>query len=347
MRFSYILFYKEETPVGLAYCQISPFSVGRSIQSTEEGKDKFPCVLRAFGQMVKNMIVGKNHNLLVCGNLLLTGEHGYHFHESLDKGDAFSMLEEALVLAQREWETRKVNIDGIFIKDLAPADREAGKLFTHRKFREFTFHPNMLLELPRGRNTFEDYLAAITSKYRVRAKRAFRLAEGIEKTELTETQIINNQHRLYELYKNVMDNQDFNMVTLHEGYFPALRRHLGVRFRVFGYYLEGEMIGFFTTIENGAELEAHFLGFDQTCNRNCQVYLNMLFDILRIGIELRSERIVYARTAMEIKSSIGAEPLDMFCYIRASNRLTNKILPPVLEYLRPPDDWEPRSPFKD
>ncbi len=346
MRFSYLIFFKNEEPVGVAYCQVSPFNVDVSIQAGTVEKDKYPCILRAFGRFLKNLIVGKNHNLLVCGNLLLTGEHGFYFKNGLDKATAFDLVEEALLIAQDEWEKLKVNIDGIFIKDVAPNHRATGKVLVDRKFREFTFHPNMVLDIPEDWTAFDDYLAAISSKYRVRAKRAFRLAEGIEKRELSEDQIFSNESRLYELYKNVMDNQDFNMVTLHERYIPSLKRHLGDRFRIFGYYLEGELIGYYTTILNGRELEAHFLGFEQDRNRDCQVYLNMLFDLLKFGIEQGVHRVVYARTAMEIKSSVGAEPIDMFCYIRANNRLTNKILPPILEYLRPPDDWVPRSPFK-
>jgi len=346
MRFSYLVFFKNDQPMGVAYCQVSPFNVDSSIQAGNGDKDKYPCILRAFGRFLKNLLVGKNHNLLVCGNLLLTGEHGFYFKNGLEKATAFDLVEEALLLAQGEWEKLKVNIDGIFIKDVAPDHRTTGKVLVDRKFREFTFHPNMVMEVPKDWRSMDDYLAAISSKYRVRAKRAFRLAEGIEKRELTESQINDHQARLYELYKNVMDNQDFNMVTLHERYIPALKQHLGERFKVFGYYLDGEMIGYYTTIQNGEEVEAHFLGFEQTCNRERQVYLNMLFDIMRFGIGQGAHRIVYARTAMEIKSSVGAEPLDMFCYIRASSRLTNKILPPILEYLRPPDDWLPRSPFK-
>lgn len=347
MRFSYLVFSKNQQPIGLAYCQVSPFSVDNSIQSGTGEKDKYPCILRAFGRFVKNLIVGKNHNLLVCGNLLLTGEHGFYFKNGLDKATAFDLVEEALIHAQDEWEKLKVNIDGIFIKDVAPDHRAPGKVLVDRKFREFTFHPNMVLDVREDWTSLDDYLAAISSKYRVRAKRAFRLAEGIEKRELTENQIYSHQTRLYELYQNVMDNQDFNMVVLNERYMPALKLHLGNKFRIFGYYLNGELIGYYTTILNGEEMEAHFLGFEQEYNRECQVYLNMLFDMLQFGIEQGVRRVVYARTAMEIKSSVGAEPIDMFCYIRANNRLTNKILPPILEYLRPPDDWVPRSPFKD
>ncbi|MBI5915614.1 MAG: GNAT family N-acetyltransferase, partial [Bacteroidetes bacterium] len=272
---------------------------------------------------------------------------GFYFPENIPKETAFDILEEALILVQNELEKSGLNIDGIFIKDIVTEHRAPMKVLVERKFREFTFHPNMVLNIRENWKTFDDYMAAISSKYRVRAKKAFRHIEAIEKRELTEHQIFSYQNRLFELYKSVAENQDFNMVSLDENYLPALKRQLGDRFRVFGYFLDGELVGYFTTIRNHEELEAHFLGFEPECNRQCQVYQNMLFDILRLGIEQGVKKVVYARTAMEIKSSVGAEPYEMLCYIRASNRLTNKILTPIIEYLRPAADWVPRNPFKN
>jgi hypothetical protein len=145
----------------------------------------------------------------------------------------------------------------------------------------------------------------------------------------------------------VVENQDFNMVALNENYLPNLKRKLGDQFRVFGYFLGEKLIGYFTTIRNHHELEAHFLGFEPDLNREYHLYHNMLFDILKMGIEYGVKQVVYARTAMEIKSTLGAEAHQMLCYIRASNRLTNKVLPPIVEYLKPSTDWVARNPFKD
>jgi GNAT acetyltransferase-like protein len=348
MQFTYLVFYKDSIPTGIAYCQISNFRPDKSIRDLSV-KDKYPCIIRAFARYFKNFVVSKfDHNLLVCGNLLLTGEHGYYFAPGhVDKATRFRLLEEALILTQKHWEDKGLAVDGILIKDVQGDHRAPSRIFMEKKFREFTFHPNMVMALRPEWATFDDYLKEVTSKYRVRAKRAFKRAARLEKRELTEQQISGNKERLYELYKNVMDNASFNMVVLHEDYLPSLKKELGERFRIFGYYMDGELAGYYSTILNHHELEAHFLGFEPTFNKDCQIYLNMLYDILRDGIGQGVSRVVYARTAMEIKSSIGAEPFDMYCYIRSNNTITNKILPPLLEYLRPPGDWVPRKPFKE
>ena len=220
------------------------------------------------------------------------------------------------------------------------------KVLVDRKFSEFTFHPNMVLKLRENWQIFDDYMNDISSKYKVRARKAFKCLDGIEKIELTHNQIFSFQGRLHELYKLIVDTQDFNMVALNESYMADLKRQLGDQFRIFGYFLNGELIGYYTTIKNHDELEAHFLGFEPKLNREYHIYHNMLFDILKLGIEQQVKSVVYARTAMEIKSTLGAVPHQMLCYIRASNRLTNKVLPPIVDYLRPSSDWLPRNPFK-
>ena len=346
MRFTYLVFYKNEIPVGVAYCQITPFSVGESV-NTEDDKDKYPCLVRAFGRMVRNIVSGKNRNLLVCGNLLLTGEHGFYFPPEIGKSAAFDMLEEALIITQNALESQGINIDGIFIKDISEEHRAPVQVLMDRKFSEFTFHPNMVLHLRENWKTFEDYMDDISSKYKVRARKAFKCLDGMEVRELSEAEIFDNQEKLYALYSKVASNQDFNMVSLNSAYMPALKLHLGEHFRVHGYFLNGEMVGYFTTIKNHHELEAHFLGFDPEYNKEYHLYHNILFHILKLGLEAQVKNIVYARTAMEIKSTIGAKAYQMLCYIRASNKLTNKVLPPIVEYLKPSTDWVARNPFKD
>lgn len=346
MRFVYLLFYKKGEPHGVAYCQVTPFSVGDSV-NTEEEKDKYPCLVRAFGRIVRNLVSGKNRNLLVCGNLLLTGEHGFFFPAETDKFTSFDILEEALIATQAELELKGINIDGIFIKDISEAHRAPVKVLTDRKFSEFTFHPNMVLDLREHWKSFEDYMTDIASKYKVRARKAFKSMDGIVKRELSSEEIGAFQAKLFELYKMVVDNQDFNMVSLNSTYLPKLKQHLADEFQVHGYFLDGNLIGYFTTIQNHQELEAHFLGFEPNLNREYHLYHNMLFDILKIGIEKQVKKIIYARTAMEIKSTLGAEAHQMLCYIRASNRLTNKVLPPIVEYLKPSTEWVPRNPFKE
>ncbi len=348
----YLVFYKNISPVGVAYCQVTNFKTDQNVQDKDGSKEK-PALLKSITSSVKGYLARQfEYNLLVCGNLLFTGEHGFYFDKNIvTRSVSISLLEEAMEKTQQFWKKNDLKIDGVFIKDLEEKPSDNGhydfkKDLADRKYREFLFHPNMVLSIRPNWKTFDDYMDDISSKYKVRARKAFKCGILLEKIELTEEDLKKNVDRLYDLYKGVMLNAGFNMVVLHENYIVKLKENLGNDFRVTGYYLDRELIGYRTNITNFGEMEAHFLGYDQRYNKSHQLYMNMLLDCLKLGIEKQVERIVFARTAMEIKSTIGAIPENMFCYIRANNKLMNSMMAPILEYFRPEDKWVQRNPFK-
>lgn len=340
----YIVFYKNSQPIGVAYCQILHFKTDVNVQD-KEGKG----FLKSVTGSVKTFLAKQfEYKLLVCGNLLFTGEHCYHFNkEIINQKQAAKLLDEALEKTQGYWKKRNVKTDGIFVKDISEEQDVCRQDLLDRKFRQFVFHPNMVLNRRSNWNGFEDYMQAISSKYRTRIKKAFKCGKPLEKKVLTLDQIRANKGHMYELYKKVMDTAKFNMVVLNENYIVKLKENLGDLLTVTGYYLEGEMVGYRTNILSYNELEAHFLGYDQSHNYNYKLYMNMLIDSLRQGVDSQVDRIVFARTAMEIKSTIGAVPEELYCYIRANNKMMNSIMAPLLEYFRPEDNWVQRNPFKD
>ncbi|MFM8485151.1 MAG: GNAT family N-acetyltransferase, partial [Bacteroidota bacterium] len=171
--------------------------------------------------------------------------------------------------------------------------------------------------------------------------------EGIERRELSLEDIERELPVIYRLYKEVASNAGFNMVDLTEDYFTGMKDGFGDYFRLFGYFRDGKMVAFYSTIQNHKELEAHFIGYDKSLNHEYQLYMNILYDIIRQGIDSGSSRIIFARTALEIKSSVGAEAHPLWNYLRHQNQLANRFTATILDYLKPVETWLPRHPFKD
>lgn len=345
MRFGYLVFYRDEQPVGVALCQIKFFKGDDNINELDQPV-KDPCFFGGLAKWFKRWVAGKMAaDILICGNMLLTGEHGYWFdYQKISPEKAVVLLEKALNEVIRTSERDGVKMPVILVKDLAPERRDQGQILVNKGFVEFDIQPNMVLKL--HFRDFDEYLSAMSTKYRTRAKRAFKKADGMIKKELALVDIQRELPRMYALYCEIANNAGFNMVDLNEQYLPALKRDLPERFRLFGYYLDNQLVAFFTTIRNGDELEAHFLGYDKTLNHDYQLYLNILYDIVRVALESGCHSVIFARTALEIKSSVGAEPCDLKCYLRHQNQLLNKFTGTILEYLKPVEEWQPRHPFK-
>ena len=73
--------------------------------------------------------------------------------------------------------------------------------------------------------------------------------------------------------------------------------------------------------------------------------MNMLYDMIRRAIEVKAKDLIFARTAMEIKSSAGAVGYPMSFFLKSNNWFINSIGKSVYNLLEPEADWVPRSPF--
>lgn len=346
MRFGYLVFYQNEEPVGVALCQIKYFKGDDNINDLNVSKQE-PCFFFGLAQWFKRWVAGKTAaDILICGNMLLTGEHGYYFdYQKIKQDEAVDLLEKALDEVVDIMGREGVKMPVILVKDIAMEHKSQGLALAGKGFTEFCIQPNMVLDLPF--ENFDAYLAAMSTKYRTRAKRAIKKLEGVEKREMSLVDIQRELPNIYALYKEVAKNAGFNMVDLNEYYLLALKRDLGQHFRMCGYYQGDQLLAFYTTICNGDEMEAHFIGYDKALNHDLQLYLNCLYDMVRQGFEAGCKTIVFARTALEIKSSVGAVAHDLLCYVRHQNALVNTFTGTILEYLKPVEEWVPRHPFKE
>ncbi|MFK7950489.1 MAG: hypothetical protein AB8G11_23080 [Saprospiraceae bacterium] len=342
MQFAYLTFYKNNQPCGIAYAQIFKFSTYESLKHHRSFNDEKAKFLRLKKWAARKI----EFYSIVCGNVLMTGEYGYAFdNELIKKEEQFEIVNEGLDALRNNLKQKNINAPVILYKDYFENNRQD---IENTNFGEFQIQPNMVIDLEEDWEKFEDYLAAMSSKYRVRAKRAFKKAKNIEKEELDLEEVRMHQVKMYELYRGVVVSAGFNGITLQQNYFTNLKEHLGDKFKVIGYFKEGELIGFYTVFleKERNSIESHFLGIDHQENRNCQLYLNMLYDMIRMGVYHQIKRIYLARTALEIKSSVGAKPYDMYFYMQHKNPMFNALTKQTFDLFNPQEEWTQRKPFK-
>ena len=301
-----------------------------------------------FKNIISSVLKG---SVLVVGNLTHTGQHGVSFlKEEINTVDFYDTVLNAVDTLKNEIKKKGGKaIRAILLKDHFDNDQihEASKIFIIKKYSQVIVQPNMILNnLSRWEN-IEDYLKDLNKKYRARYNRARKKFGSIDRRQLSLEEIEQNAKKLHSLYMNVSEHARFNTFVLPRDHFLSLKKELQDSFRVYGYYLEGKLIGFYTLIFNERILETYFLGYDSKHQYKNQLYLNMLYDMLEFAVEHKFVSIVYARTAMEIKSSVGAKPLAMTMYIKHTNSFSNRILKLVFNFMKPNQKWEERHPFKE
>ena len=343
-KFIYGLIFEGEHPVAITYFQIKHLKLRNSLRIESSYNSS---IIGNISTTLKQLVASTvNFDTLICGNTMLTGPYGYYFSDNTPYPKQFNLVEAAIDLLVEILNERGEKINIILSKDyyiekkLSPATLESSN------FTEFSVQPNMLLFLDPGWNDFEDYIGSFKSKYRVRAKKAFEKIRPLKKRRLTLEDLEKYKDQIYDLYLDVAKAAGFNLFLLPKAYFYGMKKAFPEKFVVSGYFDQERLLGFYSYFISDYNLDAHFLGYDNASNRNYQIYLNMLFDMVFVGIQNECRTIRFSRTALEIKSSVGAQAMDMLCYLKHKKSITNKIVPRFLKLFTPEINWTPRTPFR-
>lgn len=327
-----------DQPIGFYYFQIKYFKANQSVRFGQD--EDFFCRLHVrLKSMVANLV---EFNTLVCGNLLLSGPYGIILTPEF-KNDQ-GLIYQHIIEEMQGW-LRSENIDTnvILVKDFF----QDQTILDESTFHRFEIQPNMILEHHPSWRSFDDYMHSLHSKYRVRARRALKAASHVTRKELTTEETLSLNGTLYQLYKCTATHAEFNLIDLHEDYFYQLKKNLGDQCHIYTYCIDSTVVAFYTILEDGDEAEAHFLGIDEDENKKYQLYLNILFDIIKSNIEMHKSQTRFSRTALEIKSSVGARPYPLVCYIKHRKVINNTFVPYLLDFLNQNPTWVQRHPFKE
>jgi len=213
-------------------------------------------------------------------------------------------------------------------------------------FYEFNAQPNMIFYLKNDWKNADDYVNSLSKKYRDQYKRAHKKFDGIVVRNLSFEEIQKHEATIYDLYHYVAKNAPFNSFFLSENHFSTMKKQCQNNFLLFGYFLNEKLVGFHTLLLNGTVLETYFLGYDAEVQKENMLYLNMLYNMTEFGITNGFQKIIFGRTALEIKSSIGAVPVMMSGFLFHNNSIINKYLHKIVPRLEPDVVWQQRHPFK-
>lgn len=331
MKCYFVAFFKEKRLIGGALFQYLNFVQHKTFQKSNSFFN------------IKNYITKTfTEDILILGNNMLTGQNGFYFDPAeIAITHTVDLLEEASFELQKRKKTSLITY-----KDYQENFITHFKSKNIRSFYKFSVQPNMILNLRNRWISFDDYLNALSTKYRTRAKSAKKKSMGIEKSEIYIEDLRKYQKEMNILYQNVAENAPFNTFFLPEDHFENLKESLNENFKVFGYFFNKRLIGFYTLILNNQDIDTYFLGYDKKIQKEKQIYLNMLLDMTEFGINQQFHRIIFGRTALEIKSTIGAEPVEIFGFIKHNNRLINRFMEKIFPFLNPKVEWIQRKPFK-
>ncbi len=343
IQFFYIVLLDDaKKAIGFSTIQIIDFyldSVQNEMQSIVEW-------VKCMGRKLKVLSSEKPFKILTCGNTFVTGEHGIFIHPNQNKKDVLQQFVKALLHFVNQNTSLKNDIDAFMIKDFIKESLVITDDLHNEGYYSFKVEPNMVLELDKDWVLFEDYLASMRTKFRVKAKKALKQSNALKVKDISENNIENLLPEMTKLYKKVSSSASFNLGDFNLNTYKVLKENLGDNYILKGYWLETKLVGFLSGIVNQNSLDAHFVGIDYSLNRQHAIYQRMLYDYVSMAITKKLTILNFGRTASEIKSSVGAVPQEMTIYLRHKKTIPNKILSLFLNKIKP-TEFKQKHPFKD
>lgn len=172
-------------------------------------------------------------------------------------------------------------------------------------------------------DTLDDYMSSMRSHYRYRMKKAMEKFARVKVEEL----IDNSQfdEKMYDLYVNVYNRSNEKLEKLSIDFFRNFPSKI-IKFSV-----DDEAIAFIQLAGNGDELVFLFGGFIHGLNQKYDLYMNILLEIIKYGIEKGYKHIDLGQTAEETKLKLGAIQHTKYMYVHHSNSIMDAIISRLID----------------
>lgn len=316
----YIAAYEKEGLKAIMYMQAVEFPMGSLLQRLKSGKGVFFALLHTLLCFLAKF----KWYIASYGNLYFIPDTGCLFDKKVSR-----IEKENLVAAIHRYVEQKLEFKHIKAFMFSNITEEK-KHNVPNGFGIFEVDPVMVLKIRPNWQNFDHYLDALSSKYRVRIKKVLQVSASIVSKDMTLDEIKSNEISIYNLYKEVALNADFNISYLGETYFTLVKKAIPDKFFIHGYYFEDNLIGFVSYFMEDKQIHIHYMGMDYAIHAQFKLYNRMLTDFVKIAIENQVEMVDFGRTATEIKSTLGATPQRIFTFIKFSNKLLNLFLTRIL-----------------
>lgn len=341
IQFFYIIVSNNKEPVSIAIIQVLEFDFLDTDFTSNSNSfvQKTSIFLRS---LMKRDYV----KIMFCGSAFLSGEHGIYINPLENKKVVLEQIINGIHVIIKANKYIEKWVDIILIKDFISKSLPVVNKLKSYNYVPVQVDPNMLLKIRADWKSFDDYLNSFKSKFRVKAKKAYKHSASLIQKNFNSNDIKQYKNQLEKLYSNVKDKSSFNPATLNMATYISLKEVMGDDFILQGYFLKDKLVGFMSAVVNYSSLDAHYVGIDYKLNKQYAIYSRMLYDYVQIGINRQLRIINFGRTSGEIKSSLGAIPEELICYVRHKKSLTNLLFKPIIKKIKP-TTFSQRNPFRD
>lgn len=344
MKVRYLLIYKKEIPIAAFYFQL--IKLNGLLPSQLVNETYFEQAASFIKDLKDQYIFGKSNEdpnyILICGNLFNSESTGFEVVNT-EKSTMRLNWKKIYYDLEMQMEPHGEIIAHLF-KDYGTTHHYQVDTLLAERYGQFQIDPEMHLTL--SWHTFDNYMADLSTKYRTRIKSALEKSKYIEVRLLSPDEIQAHTTTINRLFQNVFNNAPVRLASLHGDCFIDMRKALSNKCVLMGFFYGEDLIAFATGIADGDVLNAQFVGFDTADNKTHNLYMRILIEYIKLGIDMRLKKINFGRDALEIKSTFGAVPVPLYLFYYFPG-LRGKIISGMFDKFVKPKEWIQRRPFKE
>ncbi len=206
--------------------------------------------------------------------------------------------------------------------------------------------PFMVIDLPDHWNHFNDYLNAFSSKYRVRTKKVYEETRNISKVYLHRESPNSWIAQCGALLAESLQDKTIAIGKNLPELLLCYHKSLGDRYRVIGFQDNDEISGFISYIIDGDKMFAMHLGINKEADRYGKLYQRMLYTLVEEAFKNGVNRINLGRTGAEIKSTLGAYPIENSFVVFTRSKALLFLFKLYAKYIQKKFIYTYRNPFK-
>jgi len=264
-------------------------------------------------------------DVLYLTNSFLTNIPAFFSNNQIDLNDSLSAL--------------KYNYSLLIIPDFVFKNICTEK----NEYSRIEVEEEMVLEISDKWNLIDNYISDLRKKYRNKVLKIINLTSILEVKSLNSDDLVFYADNIQDLFNQVINESRFNGPLFNTNSFSLLvEKDI---FKVYGYFINNNIIAFSSEIHQDETLYSYYTGFDKSLNKNFPIYARILIETIDNAIKLKMNKVVFGRTANEFKSNFGAIPIKSYIYIKLKNKYLNIIFMPIFKRLTI-KNWIKRNPFK-
>ncbi len=213
----------------------------------------------------------------------------------------------------------------------------------NNEFFKIEVEEDMVLEIRDKWVDIDSYISDLRKKYRKKIKQFTSNSSEIEIRTMNDNDLELYSDKIQDLFFQVINESKFRGPLFNtDSFLLLIKKDV---FKLYGYFVNNNLIAFSSEIHQDKILYSYYVGFDKSLNKTFSIYPRILIETINNAITLKKDKVIFGRTANEFKSNFGARPIKSHVYIKVNNRYLSIMLYPILKRLTI-KKWIKRNPLK-